>query len=362
MQTTIKIKRLAFRDKKAVQRLSNYCIFIQYLTKASTMPENLSKNSVSGSKSASSSGSSPQRAPALEALLQHPGLWRASNTLHARNAAGNVLGTGFRQLNNLLHAGGWPIGNVVECLSPLAKIPCNSHGASQGISQGALQLFLPALQQHAPSGKPVVLVAPPHIPYLPGWPINATNDTGMPALWVVAPPDAASLLWSAEQILQSNSASAVFIWLEQSTVRQSFLQNVQAKQTRPRLNSTALRKLQLAARQSESLVVVFREAGALQQPSPAPLRLLVKPVAIARGAQAAHGAQQTKDTQLEVHIAKQPGGWGGQQTRVSWHSRLQRPVMPAANWPVYQPAGYSPHGERPGGALPLLGTRAAKWS
>ncbi|NNC55547.1 MAG: hypothetical protein HKO07_07490, partial [Pseudomonadales bacterium] len=318
------------------------------------MPENLFTNSASSSKSASSPGSSSQRAPALDALLQHPGLWRASSTPHAHNITGDVLPTGFRQLNTLLHAGGWPLGNVVECLSPLAKTPISSnrsshgssygsshkssrrssHAAAQGIGQGALQLFLPALQQHAPPGKPIVLVAPPHIPYLPGWPVNTASDNGMPALWVVAPPDANSLLWSAEQVLQSNSASAVFIWLEQNPARQPFQQHVQksarphAKKSRPRLNSTALRKLQLAARQSDALVVVFREAGALQQPSPAPLRLLVNTVAMAQG------------TQLEVNIAKQPGGWGGQQTRISWHSRLQRPVMPAANWPVYQPAGY----------------------
>lgn len=269
---------------------------------------------------------------ALEALLQHPKLWRASNTLQRVSGASSaahavdVLDTGYRQLNEALYSGGWPLGNLLECLSPLTRA---------GIGQGPLQLFLPALQN--PAQRPVVLVSPPHIPFLPGWPLLHGNGehAKLPPLWVVTPADNKQLLWASEQILQSNSASAVFIWLEQ-----------------PRqLRSVYLRKLQLAARQGEALAVLFRGADALQQPSPAPLRLLIEPVASAQG------------MQLEVTIAKQPGGWGGQQTRIAWHSRLQRPVMPAARWPVHRPAEHMP----PGGAgseqgLPLLGMRAAKWS
>jgi len=287
-------------------------------------------------------------AQTLDALLQHPALWRASRTssIHhdaAANSTGSdtgsdVVSTGFRQLDTLLHAGGWPLGKLLECLSPRLPSPQQLNSQSQGIGQGPLQLFLPALRHCAASSKPVLLVAPPHMPYLPGWQLPANGNTAGPGLWVVTPADTAGMLWAAEQILQSNSSSAVFIWLAQTDQRPSHL------------HSTALRKLQLAARCSNGLVVVFREADALQQPSPAALRLLVKPVAI------------NQSTQLGVHIAKQPGGWGGQQTRINWHSRLQRPVMPATRWPVYQPDDCATHNNRPGNALPLLGTRAAKWS
>ncbi|MGB5324478.1 MAG: hypothetical protein WBN40_03505 [Pseudomonadales bacterium] len=296
---------------------------------------------------------------AIDTLLRHPQLWRASNTLRnyasttsGTNTAGNVLDTGYRQLNDTLHTGGWPLGNLVECLSPLTRtaqgmrkpVPGALTRHSMNIGQGPLQLFLPALHQRTNQQTltqgPVVLVAPPHIPYLPGWHLHGGHqgehgNTGLPPLWAVTPADETQLLWAAEQILQSNSTAAVFIWLQNTR----------------HLRAVQLRKLQLAARRCEALVVLFRDAEVLQQSSPAPLRLVARPVASAQG------------TQLEVHIAKQPGGWGGQQTRIAWHSRLQRPVIPAVRWPVHQPAQHAP----PGGAssergLPLLGTRAAKWS
>ncbi|NNL56220.1 MAG: hypothetical protein HKO71_00580, partial [Pseudomonadales bacterium] len=210
----------------------------------------------------------------LDALLQHPGLWRASRTPSTQrdaaansasndtgsHAGSNVVSTGFRQLDTLLHAGGWPLGKLLECLSPRLPSPQQLHSQSQGISQGPLQLFLPALRHCATSSKPVLLVAPPHMPYLPGWQLPANGNTAGAGLWVVTPTDTAGMLWAAEQILQSNSSSAVFIWLAQARKRSSHL------------HSTALRKLQLATRSSKGLVVVFREAAALQQPSPAALR------------------------------------------------------------------------------------------
>src|SRR5690606_4319292 len=68
----------------------------------------------------------------------------------------------------------------------------------------------------------------------------------------------ADSLWAAEQILRSDTFGAALVW--QHTVR-----------------IQALRRLHLAARQSNSLFILIRPLAAAQQASPAPLRLITQP-------------------------------------------------------------------------------------
>jgi hypothetical protein len=171
---------------------------------------------------------------ALDAVLQHPGIWRrsASARQHVR-----ALSTGLPELDALLPGGGWPCGALSEILF-----------AGDGI--GELSLLMPALAEITRRQQRVVFVAPPYIPYAP-----ALDAYGLDLRYVVQIESTASEgAWSAEQCLRSGSCGAVLGWLQQA-------------------DYTLLRRLQLAAESGDALAFLFRPAGAAGKPSPAALRL-----------------------------------------------------------------------------------------
>jgi hypothetical protein len=64
--------------------------------------------------------------------------------------------------------------------------------------------------------------------------------------------------WAAEQVLRSNSAGALLFWPQA-------------------MRDQSLRRLQLAAQESESLAFCFTDTPRSAQPSPAPLRIRLSP-------------------------------------------------------------------------------------
>lgn len=171
---------------------------------------------------------------ALDAVLQHPGIWRrsASAQPHVR-----ALSTGNAELDAMLPGGGWPCGAVSEIL-------CEYDGV------GELSLLMPALADITQRGQRVIFVTPPYTPYAP-----ALAAHGVDLRYVVQidanPTEGA---WSAEQCLRSGSCGAVLSWL-------------------PIADYTLLRRLQLAAESGDALAFVFRPAKAASKTSPAALRL-----------------------------------------------------------------------------------------
>jgi protein ImuA len=89
---------------------------------------------------------------------------------------------------------------------------------------------------------------------------------------LVHPQNRQDLLWSIEQALRSTTCSAVFAWLGAGEYRYS-----------------ELRKLQLAAADSDTLSVLFRPRQAMHNHAPASLRLEMS-------------------AYRQVHILKQRGG------------------------------------------------------
>ena len=90
--------------------------------------------------------------PALAELLHNPLLWRGDRLARADDA----VASGFASLDRELPGGGWPKAALTELLAD-----------EEGI--GELRLLLPALKRPAQSGKWIVLVAPPYIPYAPAF-------------------------------------------------------------------------------------------------------------------------------------------------------------------------------------------------
>lgn len=181
-----------------------------------------------------------QRAEALANLLRTTSdVWSGHDVAAARSRD-----TGFPALNALLPGHGWPLSSLIE-LIPLME----------GI--GELQLLLPALRLLCREGRDIVFIRPPHIPYPP-----ALTNAGLPLnriIWIDVQTDEEAR-WAAEQILREGIAGAVLLWSDA-------------------IKDIALRRLQVAAREGESLLFLYRSPALLDAPSPATVRIALKPQA-----------------------------------------------------------------------------------
>jgi hypothetical protein len=183
------------------------------------------------------SSPSPASATLAEILQASSLLWRGREAPHPKTQS-----TGFRELDDALPAGGWPLGTLIEILP-----------ACEGV--GELSLCLPLLAALCREGRRIALVSPPHVPYAP-----ALKRAGLlldSILWVDADTDE-DARWSAEQLLRDGSAGAVLLW---STTR----------------DERQLRRLQLAAEAGKAFGFLYRSTACLQQASPAAVRITLYP-------------------------------------------------------------------------------------
>tara|TARA_R110001599_G_scaffold64023_1_gene178378 strand:- start:83281 stop:84060 length:780 start_codon:yes stop_codon:yes gene_type:complete len=209
------------------------------------------------------------------------------------------VASGYPDLDKELPGSGWPPSVLVELL-------LHSPG------MGELRLLAPTLASLTQSGKTLILLAPPHIPFAP-----ALKQLGLDLKKIILinadkPTDR---VWAAEQTLKSSSFGALLCWL-------------------PQVKTDHLRRLQLAAASGEGLVFVFRPLSAQDQSSPSPLRLLC---------QAAPGGK------LSVEIFKRRGPVHAQAIvlPLSLPSTLIKPLaarpplIPTLNFPSHAVDRYS---------------------
>ena len=171
---------------------------------------------------------------ALDTLLDQGRLWRG----HAPRKA-NTLSTGHPALDAMLPGGGWPRGALSEVL----------HAAP---GSGELRLVLPLLARLSQQRRPIALIAPPLVPYAPGW---AQAGVDLTQLVVIEAP-AGRVIDSACQLLQAGAAVVCF-WAR-------------------RLNETDTRRMTLAAETAQAVAVWMRDAAAQGIPSTAALRIAVR--------------------------------------------------------------------------------------
>jgi len=172
---------------------------------------------------------------ALEEL--HPSLWRASQL---GRSATRCIDTGHLALSHQLPGGGWPTGTLIELLVSRPGI-------------GELRVLAPALA--AVATKQIVLIEPPHTP----------NTIALAGLGLKP----ADVLWIKSKV--TNDA----LWTAQETLRSGCFGAVLLFSTH--LRPESLRRLTLAASTSETLLFVFRPIATAQDPSPAALRLSMRP-------------------------------------------------------------------------------------
>lgn len=184
-------------------------------------------------------------------------LWRGTGgARHARP----TLATGHGRLDEAL-GGGWPTGCLLEFL--VRRSSSGSHMTTHMNTHGELPLLLPALAELTAAGRPVLLIAPPHVPYAPGL---ARAGLVISRLLVALPadciqgnqqgtrPNIRDILWTMEESLASDTCGAVLAWTDGAS-------------------QAALRRLQLAAGRGGALAVLIHSRWSLAGRSPAALRL-----------------------------------------------------------------------------------------
>ena len=193
-------------------------------------------------------------------LSQRPDLWRGRGVPAAAPAG---IPTGFAALDRVLAWRGWPPGSLSEILS-------DQPGA-------ALALLLPMLIELSRQPRWLLLVGPPLIPYAP-----ALAARGLDLTRLVVVQAGEETPWAMEQGLRGGACTAVLGWGADRSGQGDW-------------RGTRLRRLQLAAAAGDALALLVRGPRAVEQPSPAALRLAV----------------QAAGLDLAVTLLKQRGGQPG---------------------------------------------------
>ncbi|MFA5942040.1 MAG: translesion DNA synthesis-associated protein ImuA [Sinimarinibacterium sp.] len=174
------------------------------------------------------------RAAIPQSMLRDPRLWRGSGAAPLRAES-----TGHAALDAVLPGGGWPLGAVSEILHPCPGV-------------GELSLVLPLLVRLTGEERHVAFIAPPCRPHAPAW---AAAGVRLHRLLIVEAIPETDRLWATEQLLHAGAAAAL-LWCET-------------------VETTALRRLQLAAERGGSVALLLRPLAAEREHSVAALRLRV---------------------------------------------------------------------------------------
>lgn len=224
-------------------------------------------------------------------------IWQGSQLAYA---GGRTVASGHAALDAQLPGAGWPAGSLTELLVEQGGI-------------GEMRLVAPALRALTAQGRHVLLVAPPWQPYacaLKAWGIALER-----LIWVRASESEAP--WAAEQALKQDGIGAVLLW-------------------QPKARADALRRLQVAAQDSQSLAFLMRPPVARSQSSPAPLRMVCTPVPPPEDARL-NRREWMQLTAVSVDIFKRRGPPPAQPLVITLplqESVLPQPgALPAAPWP-----------------------------
>ncbi|MGY6554390.1 MAG: hypothetical protein ACXIUM_07700 [Wenzhouxiangella sp.] len=171
--------------------------------------------------------------PLQNLLQQRADLWRGR-----RRPAGQSVSSGRADLDAWLPDGGWPRASLVELLP-------------RYLGDSELELLLPLLAEQTRQGWPVLLLAPPLIPCP-----QRLHHAGIALDRVVIARDPSQALWAAEQALKSGVCGSVMTW-----------------HPKGRVDARAIRRLQLAARNSAAPSFICYRPGQTAPPSLSALRL-----------------------------------------------------------------------------------------
>lgn len=262
--------------------------------------------------------SSEKKSKKLE-LLKHPKLWRAGEIATQQSQSRSGIPTGFATLDDLLPDAGWPTASLMELLMPSA-------------GYGELRLLMPAIRALSLSlPRWVAWVNPPFVPYAPALEALGVDINKM---LLIHPRSHEDALWALERATKSGSCSLVMAWLDD---RQLKLKDTQ--------------RLQVAARQGETLTCLFRpqvRSQTMLQPSMAELRVALTDL---------------QDGELTLDIIKRRGGWPVHDLSLPLaevtQTTRQNPDAIREQLELWRGLRIMPEAESPSTA-PLVATKAAK--
>lgn len=151
-------------------------------------------------------------------------------------ASRETIATGFAALDERLPGHGWPARGLIEVLS-----------AEPGRSE--LALFAPALARWLDdSNRWIALISPPFDPYAPAFTAAGLDPRRILVIRTTR------LAWALEQVARSSACRFMLAWPQ-------------------RMQMKSLRRLQLAAEQTGTLLVLGRHRHCRSSTSPAVLRM-----------------------------------------------------------------------------------------
>ncbi|CDY73277.1 RecA/RadA recombinase [Caballeronia glathei] len=214
-------------------------------------------------------------------------LWQGSQVTGTDSS---VISSGHRKLDRVLPGAGWMAGALTELLV-------------EDCGVGEMRLLSRALRELTTiKSRSAVFVSPPWKPYLAAF--RAWGIATDKLFWVKTPED--QTLWAAEQSLKQKGVGAVLIWL-------------------PKVRPEALRRLQVAAQDSQALAFLFRPVEAAAQSSAAPLRMICRPI-LPDDAQTMNRREWMQQVMLQIDIIKRRGPLLDKPLRLQLP--LQMPALP----------------------------------
>lgn len=154
------------------------------------------------------------------------------------------IASSFGVLDAFLPWRGWPVGAMTEIVT-------------DAVGCGELSLLLPAMARLTQEKRPILCIGTPHTLFAP-----ALAQVGIDPTRVTQINPSSTLrhnkenLWSAEQALKTGLPGMVVLW----------------SPTQGHCPPETLRRLQLATISRETMLIHFRGASCMSQPSPAWLR------------------------------------------------------------------------------------------
>jgi hypothetical protein len=180
---------------------------------------------------------------ATRSFADHERHWQRFGVHRAsRQADMPAMSTGWSALDRLLPGGGYPIGAVTELLS-----------AGSGIGELSLVLHGLSARMAARPQRQLALIDPPGMLHAAALAQAGIDCRRLP---IVHCRDDGERVWCVEQMAHAQAFTAFVVWGD-------------------RLDTTALRRLQLAAEKAVCPVFVYRDIRRAAERSPAALRLAI---------------------------------------------------------------------------------------
>ena len=239
----------------------------------------------------------PQRPSATDI---HPALWRASQLARG---AGRTVDTGYAALSEQMPGRGWPLASLVELMVQQAGV-----GELRLLAPALARLAAPARERGQTAGRDIVLLQPPHLPNAQGLDWIGVSPA---QVLLLRPANTTDALWTAEQVLKAGTCAALLFWQQH-------------------IRADSLRRLHLAARSADTLFIVLRPLAAAADPSPAELRVALRPVEDGVQVDILKRKGPAMAAPLSITLSQSPVLWSPHRQRRTTGAPVQRPLSPVA--------------------------------